>query len=236
MLQHFGVGDAYPKFGSRLLDRIALQEARFQNPAIVVRQTFENVSDTLGRGADRFLALGWLFDVVDRGYLSAQGFPPVRGQHRSGGGPQVSAHLADARGQAQRPQRGQEDFGGEVLGVRPVADPGEQGAVHPGSVVLVHRFPVGVAIVWHSAQGSRVGGFVVCGHVPPSPIYICSGYTRRQPAATEASAAISSSNLAAVAESAFLVMPTIRSCTRGFADTGVSRRLKTSRRAEDSQA
>ena len=117
MLEHFGIGNADTKFGGGLLDRITAQEARFQNPAIAIRQSVENLGDTLGRGADCFLAIGWLFDVLDRGYLAPQGFAPVRGQHRSGRSSQVCAHLSAACGQSQRPQGGKEDLGGEVFGV-----------------------------------------------------------------------------------------------------------------------
>ena len=94
MLEHFGIGNADSEFRGRLLDRITLQETQFQNLAIAVRQLVENLSDALRGGADRLLAIGWLLNVVDRGYLPTQGLAPVRGQHGSRGGAQVCAHLA----------------------------------------------------------------------------------------------------------------------------------------------
>src|SRR5262249_37178635 len=99
-------------------------------------------------------------------------------QHRSSRGPQVCAHLADTGGQAQRPERGKEDLGGEGLRVGAVADPSEQRAIHPGRIGLVYGFPVGGAVVGHRTKRTRADGFVLCRHVPPSPINISSGYTR----------------------------------------------------------
>jgi hypothetical protein len=88
------------------------------------------------------LAARELLDIgghrVDRCVVAA----PVIGKHGLGGLHEIGANVVHGCREAERPQRVEEDFGGQVLGVGRVTDAAKHVLVDPNDVVAIDLLPV----------------------------------------------------------------------------------------------